>query len=85
MSRFLGGHPVRVAVQLVLLSLLVGAVLRWLGITPLDLLDRAALVAGDLWAATLRGTDRFGPTVLLGAMVVLPLFFLNRLVSRRRR
>lgn len=84
MTRFLGDSPLRVLVKLVLLSLLVGWVLNWLAITPLDLLDRVVAAAERAWAMGWSGVERFGGTVALGAVVVVPLFLLGRLSKLRR-
>ena len=84
MQRFLGDSPIRVIVKLLLLSLLAGWVMNWLDVTPLDLIDRAVLVVENVWNLGLDGLGRFGGTVALGAMVVVPLFLLNRLANYRR-
>ena len=84
MIRFLGAHPLRVLAQLVIFSLLVGALLTWLGYTPENLADYAAWALRDLWDATMLGLGRFGGTIALGAMVVVPLFVLTRLSGSRR-
>ena len=84
MTRFLGDSPLRTFVRLVLLSLLVGWVLNWLAVTPLDLLDRMVATAGRVWAMGWSGVERFGGTIALGAVVVVPLFVLNRIAAYRR-
>ena len=83
MSRLFGAHPLRVAAQLVIFSLLVGCALTWLGVTPADILDRAVWIVRDVWEAALHGMGRFGGTIALGAMVVVPLFVLTRLSGSR--
>ena len=84
MHRFLGDSPLRVLVKLVLLSLLAGWVMNWLGVTPLNLLDRLAEMAGRAWAMGWSGVQRFGGTVALGAVIVVPLFLLSRIANYRR-
>ena len=84
MTRFLGDSPFRVLVKLVLLSLVAGWVMNWLHLTPLGLLDQAVAVAGDLWRAGFAGLERFGGTIALGAVVVVPLFLVSRLAAVRR-
>src|SRR5690606_33978253 len=39
LQRFLGGSPLSVLVKLIFLSILVGAIMAFLGITPLGLVD----------------------------------------------
>ena len=84
MTRFLGDHPVRVAIRLLLISLLVGWALRWLDLSPRDLGHRAlAMVEGALNLG-FDAVGRFGDTILLGAAVVVPVFLLLRIASYRR-
>ena len=82
-SRFLGGSPGAVLVKLIFLSLLVGAFMAMLGLTPF------ALVAGivdwarsalDLSFETVRDVGRW---ILYGAVVVVPIWLISRLFSRR--
>lgn len=84
MTRFLGGHPVSVAVRLLLISLLVGWALRWLDVTPREIAQRALAVVEGALSLGVDGVARFGDTILLGAAVVIPVFLLLRLVSYRR-
>lgn len=84
MTRFLGDSPIRVLVKLVLLSLLVGWVLQWLAVTPLDVVDHLVAAARNVWALGIDGLSRFGGTIALGAVFVVPLFLVSRIVNRRR-
>lgn len=83
-ERWLGGSPVAVLLKLLFLSLLVGIVLAAIGLTPFGLLRwvtegfRALL---DLGVDAFRD---FGRYILTGAMIVLPLWVLSRLMSARR-
>ena len=83
LNRFLGGSPGSVLVKLVFLSLLVGAFLAFLDITPFDLIEgvvgwlRSVL---DLSFDTVRDLARW---VLYGAVVVVPLWLVSRVLSRR--
>ena len=84
MTSFLGDHPVRVAVRLLILSLLVGWVLRWLDLSPAELVSWAAARADAVVELGFGAVTRFGDTILLGAVVVVPLFLLSRLFAARR-
>ena len=84
MTRFLGDHPVRVAVRLLLLSLVVGWVLRWLDLSPAELFSWASDRAHEVVDLGFDAVTRFGDTILLGAVVVVPVFLLSRLASRGR-
>jgi hypothetical protein len=80
-SRFLGGSPLRVLVQLVLLSLLVGVVMAALGLEPLDLVAwivRAAERIVDMGFGAVEQVLRY---LLLGAVVVVPIWLILRLVN----
>ena len=84
MTRFLGDSPIRVLFKLLLLSLVAGWVMNWLYLTPVTLVEQALATAGDLWRAGFAGIERFGGTIALGAVVVVPLFLLSRLAQVRR-
>ena len=84
MTSFLGDSPIRVALRLLLLSLVVGWLLNWLDLTPVDLVAWSTQRIGDIWNAGITGFGRFGDTILLGAVVVVPVFFISRLLSYRR-
>ena len=85
MTSFLGDHPVRVAVRLLLLSLVVGWVLRWLDLSPAELASWAVERIESVIGLGFDAVTRFGDTILLGAAVVVPVFLLSRLLSARRR
>jgi hypothetical protein len=80
LNRFLGDAPLRVAVRLLLLSFLVGLVLSSLNIRPWQIYWWIERLFERLYVAgfdTLRnGLDY----LLLGAVVVVPLFLLSRLL-----
>ena len=84
MTGFLGDHPVRVLVRLLLLSLLVGWVLRWLDLSPAELVAWAVERAEAMAGLGVDAVARFGDTVLLGAVVVVPVFLVSRLLAARR-
>ncbi|WP_019902999.1 DUF6460 domain-containing protein [Methylobacterium sp. 77] len=81
LRRFLGGSPMAVLVKLVFLSILVGAIMAMLGITP-GLLFWQIYDAGraliDLGFETFHD---FGRWILAGAVVVVPLWLLSRFLS----
>ena len=83
LERFIGGSPARVAVKLVLLSLLVGFVMAIFGFDAGDLVRSAV----DLVRDTLRdGAGVFrqvGTYILAGAAVVIPVWLIMRLVRAR--
>ena len=79
--RFLGGSPMAVLVKLVFLSVLVGALMAMLGITPGRLFWQvydAARAVIDLGFETFHD---FGRWILAGAVVVVPLWLLSRFLA----
>lgn len=83
-TRFLGDTPLRVALKLLVVSLLVGMVMSAFGWSPLDVLDRIRDFFLSLWNMGFDALYRFGAYVALGAAVVVPAFFILRLLSYRR-
>jgi hypothetical protein len=79
-STILGDSPLRVLVRLIILSVVVGFVLAWLGIRPYEVFDWVADFFRDLW---LNGFDALGAVwqyFLIGAVIVVPVFILLRLL-----
>ncbi|KAA2237295.1 DUF6460 domain-containing protein [Salinarimonas soli] len=84
LQRFLGGSPGAVLVKLVFLSLLVGAFMSFLGLTPVGLVDGVVRLARSVLDL---GFDTFAQIwrwLAYGAVVVVPLWLLSRLLSSRR-
>ena len=84
LQRFLGGSPAAVLVKLVFLSLLVGAFMSFLGVTPAGLISRVWRMIQavlDLGFDSLREVGRW---IVYGAIIVVPLWLLSRLASRGR-
>ena len=77
---FIGGNPIAVLVRVALLSILVGFVLSFFGITPRNffrVMDDLARRIYDL------GFDAFAWLIdymLLGAMIVVPVWLVMRLL-----
>ncbi|HEX8165390.1 MAG TPA: DUF6460 domain-containing protein [Beijerinckiaceae bacterium] len=84
LQRFLGGSPGAVLVKLVFLSLLVGAFMALLGITPVGLFERAFRMVRDVLDLGFESVREVGRWLLYGAMVVVPLWLLSRLFARGR-
>lgn len=83
LARVMGGSPLAVLARLILLSFLVGAVLAWLDIRPAELLWWLEGVAHRLWAFGFDGVREALNYVLVGAMIVVPLWLLSRLFGKR--
>ena len=80
LHHFLGGSPLAVALKLAIYSLLVGLVLAWLDWTPRDLWFWASDTVRWAWAEL----GSLGEYMAIGAVVVVPLFIVSRILSRRR-
>jgi hypothetical protein len=68
--------------KLGLASLAVGLVLSFLGVTPEDLLRRATGLLQGGWEAARGFLAWAGGYILLGALVVVPLWALARLIGK---
>jgi hypothetical protein len=84
LQRFLGGAPGPVVAKLIFLSLLVGAFMAFLGITPVALLDRVGSMIRGLLDLGFDSVREVGRWVVYGAIVVVPLWLLSRLFARDR-
>lgn len=84
LDRWLGGSPVGVLVKLIFLSLVVGVILAFLGLTPLGLLRNLVDSVQALFGIGWDAIEDVGRYILTGAVVVIPLWFLSRLMSSRR-
>jgi len=76
-TRFFGGPPLSVIFRLVLLSILVGVILKAFGFDPWHIIDSLQRLLGfravrDLW--------RF---LVLGAVIVVPIWLVLRLARAR--
>ncbi len=74
-----GGNPLGVFVRLVVLSIVVGIVLSALGITPKNLFYHLNLLAQRLYDMGFGAIEWIFGYLILGAMVVVPIWFIARL------
>ncbi len=85
LTRFFGGSPGRVLVQLVVMSFVLGVVLSALGVSPFDIVDglqRLALRIYNTGFDTLTWGVRY---LLLGAVIVVPVWLVMRILKFGRR
>ena len=80
-TRFLGDSPLRVALRLLVLSFVVGLVLSTLNIHPLELWSWAERLVMRVYHLGFDVIEMAGRYLLLGALIVVPLFLLARLVK----
>ncbi|WP_375463998.1 DUF6460 domain-containing protein [uncultured Methylobacterium sp.] len=81
LRRFLGGSPAGVFLRLLFLSVLVGAFMAMLGLTPGRLFRQVYEAAGTLIALGLASVHDFGGWIVAGAVVVVPLWLISRLLA----
>jgi hypothetical protein len=84
-TRFFGGSPGRVVVQLVVLSFFLGLVLSALGVSPYDIVNGLRDLARriyDMGFDTIEVVFRY---ILLGAVIVVPIWLIVRLTRVGRR
>ena len=83
-TRFIGGSPLAVLFRLLLVSLLVGAFMVWNGISPQMILRGVQDIVLRLWNAGFDSIREIGQYVLAGAVIVVPVWLVMRLMSARR-
>ena len=79
-NRFLGGTPLAVAARLVLLSVLVGVILSVIGLDPANILQSIENLIQDVWDMGFDALRWLWRYFLLGAVLVLPIWLLVRLI-----
>jgi hypothetical protein len=83
-TRFFGGPPLSVLFRLALLSILVGVILEALGFDPWNILDSLQRLAQHIWDMGFDAVRFLWRYLLLGAVVVVPIWFLMRLARAAR-
>jgi len=83
-TRFIGGSPARVAMQLIVLSFVVGIVLAALGVSPFDILSGLQRLFERIWYTGFDAIEWAWRYFLLGAVIVLPVWFVMRLFRSTR-
>lgn len=83
-NRFLGDTPGRTLVKLIVVCLLVGFVLAFFGFTPDNIIGAIRYHVLDIWYNGFVALGRVGSYLALGAIVVIPVFLILRLLSFRR-
>ena len=84
LTRFLGGTPLSVAFRLILLSILVGVVLAAIGFDPYNILRSIQLLFQRLYDLGFEAINWVWRYFLLGAVIVIPIWFLSRVFSAPR-
>ena len=79
-TRFFGGSPLAVIFRLVLLSILIGFILKVLGLDPLNIIRSIQDLIRSIWDMGWDAIVWLWRYFLLGAVVVLPIWLIVRLV-----
>ena len=83
-TRIFGGSPLAVLGRLVLVSILVGVVLSALGLDPFDIVRSIQRLIRSIWDMGFDAIRWLWRYLLLGAVVVIPIWLLMRLVNAPR-
>ncbi len=84
LTRFFGGSPGRVLVQLIVMSIVTGIVLSALGVSPFDIVNSLRQLALRIYNTgfdTLVWAFRY---FLLGAVIVVPVWIVMRILKLGR-
>jgi hypothetical protein len=84
MNGFLGGSVASVVVRLLVVSFVVGMLLTMFGFDPETLYIRFEAMLRHLIAYGLEDFQHVGRILLTGAMIVIPVWFILRLMDARR-
>lgn len=84
MRRFLGGSPLAVIIKLALLSILVGFVLTVIGLDPRNIVASIIDLIRSIFNLGFEAFDWLWRYLLLGAVIVVPIWLIARLVQARK-
>ena len=83
-NRFLGDTPLRIVVKLLILSIALGFLMSVFGLYPDDILRAVRDFVIHLWEKGFAALGQVGDYLVLGAVIVVPVFLLIRILSYRR-
>lgn len=83
LENFLGGAPLNVVVRLFFISLVVGALLMWLELRPIDILRGVQAFFDRIYQLGFGAIQELASYVLAGAVFVVPAWFVLRLANLR--
>ena len=83
LHRFLGGTPAAVFLRLLFVSAIVGAVLMWLRIRPIDILSNLEDLVRHFWSLGFDAVREIADYIVAGAIIVLPIWLVVRLLNFR--
>jgi hypothetical protein len=83
-TKVFGGSPLAVLARLILVSILVGVVLSALGLNPFDIVDSIERLIRSIWNMGFDSIRWVWRYFLLGAVIVIPIWLIMRLVNAPR-
>ena len=83
-TKVFGGSPLAVLGRLVLISILVGVVLAALGLDPFDIISSVERLIRSIWNMGFDAFRWLWRYFLLGAAIVIPIWFVMRLLNAPR-
>lgn len=83
-NTFLGGSVLGVLVRLTILSIVVGIILSALGITPDNFFYQINVLLRRIYDLGFGAIESVLGYFILGAMVVVPIWFISRLIKASR-
>jgi hypothetical protein len=84
LTRFFGGPPLSVIFRLVLLSILIGVILKVLGLDPFNILRSIEELIRAVWDMGFDAVRWLWQYFLLGAVIVIPIWLILRFVNAPR-
>jgi hypothetical protein len=85
LENFLGGSPISVVTRLFFVSLVVGALLMWLELRPMDVLRGVQAFFERIYQLGFGAVRELASYVVAGAVFVVPAWFVLRLMNMSGR
>jgi hypothetical protein len=83
LNRFVGGSPGGVFLRLLFVSLIVGAFLMWLDISPWEVFRGLKQLVDRIWGLGFDAIREIANYILAGAAIVVPVWLVLRLMNMR--
>lgn len=83
-TKLFGGSPLAVLGRLILVSILVGVILSALGLDPFDIVHSIERLIRSIWNMGFDAVRWVWRYFLLGAVIVIPIWIIMRLVNGPR-
>ena len=84
MASPVGGSPLAVLARLILVSILVGVILNALGLDPFDIVHSIERLIRSIWDMGFDAIRWVWRYFLLGAVIVIPIWIVLRLINGPR-